>query len=433
MKRTAALVCALLGTALVAVPGGTSAQAAASKGFYTPPSTLPAANGTIIRSEPQELNLWLDDLDGTKKLSGRATRIMYKSTDAAGRPVAVTGTFIDPATRWTGRGQRPLIAFASGTQGAGDTCAPSKVLESTVTVEEGSLGIGYEAISIQRLLDAGIAVVATDYIGLGTTDRLHTYTTRLDLGHAVLDSVRAARNLDGTSLGTSPAIGLYGYSEGGGATGAASELAATYAPELKIRGAYVGGPPADLMSVLRTVDGTLPVGVVAYAINGLAEYSPELRSVLRTETNAAGKEALANARRLCTLDSMIQYRFQKTSDWTVSGRSAAEVVSRYPGVKAFIEKQRLGTVKPSFPTMVLVGTQDDVVGGPQAKQLARDWCARGANVTYDPVVQLVSSAGFGINHVLPIFEGGPRAEKWLVDRFDGVPARSSCALVDVLP
>lgn len=262
-----------------------------------------------------------------QKIEGDGTRIMYKSTDAAGNPVAVTGTYIEPQAAWTGSGPRPLVAFASGTQGQGDFCAPSKTLSQPINVRPGELAAGYEAPQIAALVEEGYGVVVTDYIGLGTPDRLHTYTVREDLGHALLDAARAAKNLEGTSLTATSPIGLYGYSQGGGATGAAAELAPTYAPELNLKGAYVGAPPADLFEVLKTVDGTLLTGVIGYAINGLLEYSPELRSILDAETNDTGKAALEKVKNQCIADSILGYPFKKTNEWTTSGDSAADVVA----------------------------------------------------------------------------------------------------------
>ena len=108
-------------------------------------------------------------------------------------------------------------------------------------------------------------------------------------------------------------------------------------------------------------------------------------------------------------------------------------MNQYPEALAIVEKQKLGKVKPSIPTMVLVGTQDDIVGAPQAKQLAKDWCAKGANVRYEPVVQLIPSGGTALNHALPIFGESGKAQTWLVDRLDGKAATSNCASVPVLP
>lgn len=131
-----------------------------------------------------------------------------------------------------------LVAVASGTMGQGDQCAPSYALEHPLTVSGETLSVGYDNLAIYRLLATGAAVVVTDYAGLGATDRLHTYVNRVDAGHAVLDAVRAARALPGTSLTSASRVGLYGYSEGGGATASAAELQPTYAPDVQLAGTY---------------------------------------------------------------------------------------------------------------------------------------------------------------------------------------------------
>ena len=149
--------------------------------FYTPPANLPSANGSLIRSEPLPLALSLPGLGST--LPGTATRIMYKSTDASGEPVAVTGAYVEPAASWAGGGPRPLVVLAPGTMGQGDQCSTSLALQRGLILgSEGSqttISVGYEILAMYRLLAKGIAVVETDYVGLGTTDRLHTYVNRL--------------------------------------------------------------------------------------------------------------------------------------------------------------------------------------------------------------------------------------------------------------
>src|SRR5690606_21923337 len=131
--------------------------------------------------------------------------------------------------------------------GQGDQCSPSMGLEAPIRLdlENENMSAGYEILSVYRLLSKGVSVMLTDYVGLGATDRVHTYMNRLDQGHVVNDAARAALNLPGTSLTKDSKIGFYGYSQGGGATGAAAELQPSYAPELNLAGAYVGAPPAD--------------------------------------------------------------------------------------------------------------------------------------------------------------------------------------------
>lgn len=102
--------------------------------------------------------------------------------------------------------------------------------------------MGYEALAIYRILSTGAAVVVTDYVDLGTTDRLHTYVNRLDQGHALLDAARAARAVPGASVTAASRTGLYGYSQGGGASAATAELQPSYAPDVELAGTSPAHP-----------------------------------------------------------------------------------------------------------------------------------------------------------------------------------------------
>jgi hypothetical protein len=63
--------------------------------FYTPPDPLPpGAPGDVIRAEPSRLVLEPSGQLGAIMATG--TRIMYRSTDARGNRMAVTGTYFEP-------------------------------------------------------------------------------------------------------------------------------------------------------------------------------------------------------------------------------------------------------------------------------------------------------------------------------------------------
>ncbi|MDO9354457.1 MAG: lipase family protein [Solirubrobacteraceae bacterium] len=405
--------------ALVAAP-----SAFASAAFYTPPSSLPSANGALVKTEPQGLNA----------TPGKATRIMYKSTDSTGSPVAVIGTYIEPTAKYAGSGPRPLIAYAEGTQGQGDSCAPSKSLESGYlggTI--GGVSIGYEIPNINGLLEKGVAVVVTDYVGLGTTNRVHTYVNRLDQGRAVLDAARAASKVSGASVTSSSPVGAYGYSQGGGAAASAAELQPTYAPELNLKGAFAGAPPADLGATMTKADGTILTAVIGYAINGFVESYPSLRTILDRETNQAGKDALKQISTQCTADSIFSFATKKTSTWTTSGKSITEVVAGIPEAQAIIDEQRIGKLKPKVPVRIVTGTQDDIVPHGQAKQLAKDWCSKGVTVNYTPVIQAFGTNGTAVNHLQPMIAENGNSQKWILDRLAGIGAGSNCFALPVLP
>lgn len=428
--RTTARVSALAALALGA--GAASASAAVPE-FYVPPASLPAANGDLVRSQPQPLGVSLVIAGQPVYLPAKATKIMYKSTDEIGNPAAVTGVYLEPTKAWTGGGPRPLVSYAEGTQGQGDACAPSRTLQQTLVVESGQTSIGYEVPSIYSLLDKGIAVVVTDYIGLGTPDRIHSYTNREDMGHAVLDAARAALKVNGASVTSSSPVGIYGYSQGGGASAAAAELQPTYAPEVNLKAAYAGAPPADLFEVLKSADGTSLTGVIGYAINGLITYRPQLKPILDAQTNVAGKAALWKVSQQCVGDTILSFGFKKTNEWTVSKRSAATVVSEIPEAMQAINEQRIGNRKPNVPVQVLTGTLDDIVAHGQAKQLARDWCAKGANVYYAPVRQYIDSGGTALNHLGPMLTSKDATQAWLIANLKGIKTPSNCGSLNALP
>ena len=431
------LAAASLATVACVCVGATTADAAAtdtepvvSRGvsipaFYTPPAQLPTKNGALIRREPLSLGLSLPGLDG-RPLPGTATRLMYKSTDSDGRAVAVTGAYIEPSAKWAGDGPRPLVAVASGTMGQGDQCAPSFALQHPLTISGQTLSIAYDNLAIYRLLTTGAAVVLTDYVGLGATDRLHTYVNRLDEGHAVLDAVRAARALPGTSLTSGSRVGLYGYSEGGGATASAAELQPTYAPDVPLAGTYAGAPPADLTAVMKGIDGSVLAAALGWAINGFVQAYPGMRDAAEANLNDAGRKALADTSTMCVGDAMLGYGFSRSSAWTNSGKSVAEIIAADPRAQAILDAQRIGTLKPNGPVRVATGIQDDIVPHAQARQLAVDWCRKGGNVTYQAVDLPNLGDKILTNHLAPLITDQGTAISWLTDRLEGKPTTSNC-------
>lgn len=400
--------------------------------FYNPPAQLPAADGALVRTEPLPLGLSLPGLDG-RRLPGTATRLMYKSTDAGGGPVAVTGAYIEPSAAWKGGGPRPLVALASGTMGQGDQCAPSLSLQHPLTIGAGTVSIGYDNLAVYRFLAAGAAVVVTDYAGLGATDRLHTYVNRVDEGHALLDAARAARSVAGTSLTPESRVGLYGYSQGGGASASAAELQPSYAPDVNLVGTYAGAPPADLTEVMKGIDGSALAGALGWSINGFAQTDPSLRPVIDAHTNDVGKAALKDISTMCVGDAILGYAFTNSRKWTADGASLAEIIAAEPKLRAVLDRQRIGNLKPTTPVRLATGVQDDIVGHEQARQLAVDWCRKGASVTYEAVHLPNLGDKILTNHLAPYLTDQGGAVSWMTDRLSGEKASSNCWSMPIQP
>lgn len=407
--------------------GGASTAGYASADFYTPPSPLPRGrDGDLIRTQPAPL-AWSVPWS-PRRLPATATRIMYRSEDTHGSPVAVTGTYFDPALPWHGPGPRPLVSLAPATQGQGAQCAPSRLVGTVLSYQPPfGLMAEYEVAPLSVLLAQGMAVVMTDYRGLGTPG-VHTFANRLDEAHAVLDAARAAQRLPGTEVPHNGPVGLWGYSQGGGASAAAAELAPSYAPELAIKGTYAGGPPADLEATLDRVDGGSLSGAIGYALNGLVYAYPQLGPVIAANTNAAGKAMLAGVAHQCLIETVLSYGFHRSTEYTTDGRSFGRLAQRVPMIHRILEENSIGSLKPDAPVLILAGTDDDIAPYDQARQLAAKWCAKGAGVDFRTVDELPILPGSGIDHVIPFVVGVLEALQWMNQRFADQPFGAGCSI-----
>lgn len=171
----------------------------------------------------------------TTSLTGAiAHRIRYASHDLHGRPTESTGLVIAP----DGPGEdRRVLSWAHGTTGIGDAGCPSTqpdpARELTLYFAEGSrTEIDYGIPGVQRFIDDGWVVVATDYQGLGTPG-MHQYTVNRTNAIDAVTIVHAARELP---VGAGRRFGVIGWSQGGGTAAAAVELDAADYGDLEIVG-----------------------------------------------------------------------------------------------------------------------------------------------------------------------------------------------------
>ena len=202
--------------------------------FYTWTGAAPAKPGVLLRTEPLPAALVLP-------AAATGERILYSSTDgvAGSGLVTVSGAYFTPKGTPPKDGW-PLVAWAHGTVGLADVCAPSWAGRSERDVRY-----------LDAWLAAGFAVVATDYQGLGTPGP-HAYVETRPEAYSVLDSVRAVRgqpNLSGRTV-------IVGQSQGAGAAFATAAAAARYAPDVDIRATVATGTPNITPATLASVSNT---------------------------------------------------------------------------------------------------------------------------------------------------------------------------------
>ena len=299
-----------------------------------------------------------------------------------------------------------MIGYAPGTQGMADRCAPSRQF---------SEGIEYEGLVMEGLLQRGYAIAMPDYEGLGTAG-VHTYMDRVSQGRATLDAVRAAQRLTGTGLSSSSPVGLQGYSQGGGAAAAAVELAASYAPDLRLKGAVVGAVPAELGAVATNLDGGPFSAFAFFALRGLAaSYDIDLAPYL----NDAGRATMDAVEQDCVFD-LLDNAFVRSETLSADGRPMSELMTREP-FRTVIADQRIGTIRPAVPVLVSHSTLDDTIPYAVGRAMARSWCSKGANVRF--------SANVAPLHVGGIVPHAAEAQLFWEARFAGLPQVGNCWLL----
>ncbi|MFC7475923.1 alpha/beta fold hydrolase [Dankookia sp. GCM10030260] len=390
--RHAVLLAALWAAPALAEPAGAA--------FYLPPDPLPpGARGAVIRSRPLAAEAALPS-------AARNLLVLYRSTDAQGKPAAVSGTVaIPPGT--PPAGGWPVITWAHGTTGLASACAPS--LDTPEGPEHPYLA------GLRRLLDGfvrrGYAVVATDYIGLGTPGP-HPFLQGGPTGRNTLDMLRAARRIE-PAIGTRYAV--MGHSQGGQVALFAGALGPEVVPELTQVGTLAFAPGSQIMDRLALVrqaaDVQLSVPYVLYALQSFAAtyrdidlrrlltptalvHLPDLQQGCMTHALTSGYWAGAIARD----------QFLADADDTALARAAA---ANEPG----------GLRLPA-PVLILQGTADVTVMPAATDILAGQLCARGTRLAYSPVA--------GADHNGSMVAGEGEAAAWIDARFAGAAAAEQC-------
>ncbi|MFE3546413.1 lipase family protein [Nocardia sp. NPDC059177] len=396
--------------------------------FYTPPASFAETPGSVIRTASMPI---LQAVPGVTGWPVPAQRVLYTSLTQDDEPVAVSGVYIEANRPWSGAGERPTVIIAPGTTGQGDQCAISKAFPLGMYIDPAnpSLSANQELASAAVWNALGARVFVTDYIGMGTPG-VHTYVNRVEQAHAVLDAARAANTLSGT--GPDTPLALWGYSQGGGATAAATELAPQYAPELNVRGTWAGGPTADLTAVIDEIDGALIAGVIGMAVNGFIARYPDLRGELDSRLSPTGAALLDEAAVSCIADVIFKHPFVRTTDMTIDHRPIMQHLLEVPAAREILAAQRIGNLRPPTPVLITSGINDDTVPYGQARQLAVDWCDQGATVTFRSNTLPPILPGATIpNHFGPqIIDGyGPdNAFQYLLDRFADKPLPEGCTI-----
>lgn len=198
-------------------------------------------------------------------------------------------------------------------------------------------------------------------------------------------------------------IALFGYSQGGGATAAAAELAAEYAPELNIRAVYAGAIPANLTETALHIRGSALAGLVGYAMNGIMAEYPETVKPIENMMSPLGKDFLKLTADECIGATLERWPRNDTKAFTANGLGIAENLRSAnfsPVVRHRLDEQSLGTKAPSVPVFVTHNVRDDVLPVTSARELVQTWQKAGTDITYVEVDSDLGDGTHGLAYAL---------------------------------
>ena len=358
--------------------------------FYrTPAAETPDKPGTLVRAEPAT--------DFALPPGVTATRILYHTRTANNADTLTSGVVLvpygpPPKDGW------PLLAWSHGTSGVATNCAPS-LMKSLFYNWEGL----YEYVML------GYAVVATDYVGLGTAGR-HAYLDMLSNGTDVVNSVPAAH---AAVPGLSQRWLVIGHSQGGLSSLGVAQIEGRI-KDPNFLGSVALAGASDLQDAFDSVMKVrLPVlnGLVAFWIYGVKTVYPEFqpKDVLTDKALAIfatsvedGCSAASGAFAALPTNEML------LPDW-----------SRNEYIKKFLERNQPGS-QPTYGPLLLVGGGDDVLFTESAGQkIVQRICAAGGHA------QRKVYPGLGHD---PVVYGSLKDQMgWIAARFAGKPAPNDCS------
>lgn len=345
------------------------------------------------------LNVW--PLTGGGPGGGDAFRILYSSTGLNGEPIEVSAAIFIPAGE-PPAGGRNVIAWAHPTSGVVEACAPSLMPDVAGMIW-----------GLPDMLAKGYVVVATDYPGLGTPG-IHPYMIGVSEGRAVLDSVRAARKLPRS--GASNRFAVWGHSQGGHAALYTGELAASYAPDLKLVGVAAAAPATYLIELFdanaASATGKELTAMALWAWSKLYNIPPSdlVEPAAMDAFEKMAHDCIETVAEYVALDSaekpLTQIKYLKANPTKVEPW------------RGIMQRNTPGQMPPGAPVFLAQGTADTTILPSITKQFGNALCAQGAHVHF---VELP-----GVGHVFAGKDSASAALSWMDDRFRGAPAPTSC-------
>jgi pimeloyl-ACP methyl ester carboxylesterase len=288
-----------------------------------------------------------------------------------------------PAGGW------PLAAWAHGTTGVADACAPSR--------DFAKFG---DVATVNALVAAGFAVVAPDYEGLDAAG-VHPYYNRASHAQSILQAVKVAAEFP--LLNISKRWVVVGHSQGGHAALSAAQFSSDLGAGFELKGAVAFAPGSDLAAstdaIFAKIDSLAQSGDIEGAASvqfqlsfnagfvalGLEAMSPSISATTLVGAQVAPLLEVAKSDSDCAqfpsaIFASLKSYLQAGADVRGFGSTQRDWYKN-PSVQAVLQANKIGEVRLAMPVLIIQGTDDLQVPASVTDNLIKTMQSRGSNVS----------------------------------------------------
>ncbi|KAL3965492.1 hypothetical protein ACCO45_002496 [Purpureocillium lilacinum] len=325
-----------------------------------------------------------------------AYQIQYRTTDSLGNATATALTVMVPHSA----DYTKVLSYQVAEDSATIDCAPSYAFQfdHAKGPDMGTMVTEAELILVEAALEQGWVVIAPDFLGHDGA-----FLANALAGHATLDGIRAAINSNSfTGISTNPTVTMWGYSGGSLASLWAAELQPTYAPELKIAGAAVGGTVPNITTVVTSINGKGSAGLIPTGVVGLMNQYPELVPVVEQHLLPQYRDEFFKVRGQCLAANSKQFENK-------------DIV----GIGANHRGERAGdNWDAADPLFIYKSVNDEISPISETDALVDKWCADGTRIEYQRDKES--------DHEKLAILAAPKALSWLIDTMNGRNRNTEC-------
>ncbi|CAO3587373.1 unnamed protein product [Absidia cylindrospora] len=309
-----------------------------------------------------------------------------------------------------------LVSFATAEDSTSPDCAPSYTFQLEMNPK--NVWAQSEVLHMNAILDRGWCVTMTDYespkglFGVGAME-----------GHAILDGIRAVLSSENlTGLRPNADVQMWGYSGGAIAISWAAQLQVSYAPELTILGAAIGGIPVDQNATFSLIQGRADTILTFSLVRSYEKQYPDVASYMNTILRPENRTQYNHISNYCLNTADIGATNTASTNPQAPDMRTYVIRPDYlndPIMQSHIHANRIGQMDtPTMPLYMFVAEKDDTVSYQDVVDLYTKWCNSGANIQF--------AVDRSATHTTLLRAAGPSVILFLERVFDGADRYVGC-------